>query len=77
MKKLKAKYFWTHLSEDLKKKKKKEGRKEKKENVYGSTQQGTDMKHFFNLIAAFNYALSNPFSFPLVIFWIVVNAQSS
>lgn len=77
MKKLEAKYFWTHLSEDLKKKKK-EGRKEKKENVYSSTQWGTDMKHnFLNLIAAFNYALSNPFSFPLVIFWIDVNAQSS
>ena len=60
------------------KKKKETERKEKKENVYGSTQWGTDMKHFFfYLITAFNCVLSNPFSFPLVIFWIVVNAQSS
>lgn len=70
MKKLEAECLWTHLSENKKKKKKerKEGkkarRKKKKENVYGSTQWGTDKKHFFFQSLLSTVLCQIPFLFP-------------
>lgn len=83
MKKLEAECLWTHLSENKKKKKKrKEGRKESKKEEKERKcvwfySVGYRQETFFFPITAFNCALSNPFSFPLITSWTVINAQSS
>ena len=81
MKKLEAECLWTHVSENKKKKKKerKEGKKEgrRRKKMCMVLLSGVQTRNIFFPIAAFNCALSNPFSFPLITSWEVINAQSS